>query len=225
VNVGLDVLIPALVGILTAAGALTGLHFRDADAYERRRGVWQWLLVLAAAIAVSGAVNSASGVGNPLGATLMAAFGAAAAIVAHLMWRRLVPEAEPRTRLLAALSTAAAVVVVAASVTLTYVSGEGCRQADPLVQSSFAHSALILPVFEANQGPTVGDFDTWAKDTGAQARAVTAGDVAKHAQRMAELAGQIADTARANDKATHAVLGARYYDELKAILTKCHSKQ
>ncbi len=218
-------LVPALVAVLTAAGAVIGVQFRDVDAYERRRGVWQWLLVLLAAVATVGATNSASGVGHPPAAALMAVFAAAAAIVAHVMWRRLVPDAEPGTQRLATAATAAAVVVVAAAVTLTYLTGTGCRQADPLVQSSLASSGLILPVFEANQGPTVGDFDVWAKVIGEQAQQVTEGDVAQHASRLGELAGQIADAVRANNKGRHAILGAQYYDELKPILAKCHPQR
>ena len=60
---------PAVVAVLTAAGAVIGLQFRDVDAYERRRNIWQWLLVLLAAAATLGAVGSASGVGSLIEAT------------------------------------------------------------------------------------------------------------------------------------------------------------
>lgn len=217
--------VPALVAVLTAAGAVIGVQFRDVDAYERRRGVWQWLLVLLAAVATAGATNSASAGGSLLEATLLSLFAVAAVIVAHVMWRRLVPDAEPRTRWQATASAAAAVVVVAAAVGFTYVSGTGCRQVDPLVQSSRASSGLILPVFAAGQGPTVGDFDTWTKVIREQAGQVTEGDVAQPAKKLGELAGQITDAVRANDKVQHALLGAQYYDELKVILTECPPKQ
>ncbi|MDV3124035.1 hypothetical protein M1247_03850 [Mycobacterium sp. 21AC1] len=217
--------VPALVAVLTAAGAVIGVQFRDVDAYERRRGVWQWLLVLLATVATAGATNSASGVGQPLAAALMAVFAVAAAIVAHVMWRRLVPDAEPRTRAQATAAAAAAAVVVVAAVGFTYMSGTGCRQADPLVQSSRASSGLILPVFAAGQGPTVGDFDTWAKVIHEQAGQVTEGDVAQHAKRLGELSGQITDAVRANDRVQHALLGAQFYDELKPIMIKCYPQQ
>lgn len=216
------IVVPALVAVLTAAGAVIGVQFRDVDAYQRRRGIWQWLLVLLAAVATAGATNSASGVGQPLPAAGMAVFAAAAVIVAHIMWRRLVPDTEPRIRRQATAAAAAAIVVIAAATTFIYSSGTGCRQADPLVQSARASSGLILPVFAAGQGPTVGDFDTWNKLIQQQAQQVTEGDVAQHAHRLAELAGQITDAVRANEKAQHALLGAQFYDELKAIMVKCY---
>ncbi|MGV0744153.1 hypothetical protein [Mycolicibacterium sp. XJ870] len=221
----LNVVVPALVAVLTAAGAVIGVQFREADAYERRRGVWQWLLVLLAAAATMGATGSASGVGSLLEAALLALFAGAAVVFAHFMWRRLVPDAEPRTQWQATAAAAAAVVVIAASVTFAYISSQGCRQADPLIQSSRASSGFILPVFDANQGPTVGDFDNWTKLIREQAEQVTEGDVAQPANRLGELAGQINDAVRANDKAGHALLGAQYYDELKVLLTKCPSTQ
>jgi hypothetical protein len=214
-------LVPAVVAVLTAVGGTIGIQFRDVDAYERRRGFWQWLLVLLAALATLAAANSASGVGNLLEATLLSVLAMAAIIVAHVMWRRRVPDAEARTQRLAVAAAALAVVVVAAAVTLTYISGKGCRQAQPLVQSSRASSGLILPSFTANQGPTVGDFNDWAKVIGEQAKQVTSGEAAEHAHRLGELAGQIADAERANDKGRHAMLGVQYYDELKGLLAAC----
>jgi hypothetical protein len=172
-----------------------------------------------------GATNSASGVGQPLAATLMAVFAAGAAIGAHLLWRRLVPDAEARTQTLATAAAAAAVVVVAAATVFIYWSGTGCRQADPLVQTSRASSGAILPAFDANQGPTVGDFENWAKVIREQAQEVTEGDIAQHAKRIGELAGEITDAVRDNDKGKHAILGAQYYDELKPIMAKCYPQQ
>lgn len=220
----LTIVIPGAVGLLTAAGACIGLQFREVDSYERRRGVWQWLLVLFATVATFSAVGAASGVGSLLQPTLMAVAAAVAVIFAHVMWRRRVPDAEPRTRLQATAAAAAAVVVIAAGVTFSYFSAEGCRQADQLVQMSRASSGLILPAFDANKGPTVGDFDTWARLIREQAQQVTDGDVAQHTDRLAELAGKIAEAERDNDKASHAMLGAKYYDELKALLIKCYAQ-
>lgn len=214
-------IVPAIVAVLAAVGATIGVRFRDVDAYERRRGFWQWLLVLLAAMATLGATNSASGVGNLLEATLLSVLAIAAIVFAHVMWRRRVPDAEPRTQRLAVAAAALAVVVVAASVTLTYISGKGCRQAQPLVQSSRASSGLILPSFTANQGPTVGDFKEWAKVIGDQAKQVTSGKAAEHARRLGELAGQIAEAEQTNDKGRHAMLGVQYYDELKGLLIAC----
>ena len=213
---------PALVAILTAAGAIIGIQFRDVDSSERRRGIWQWWLVVLAAIATMAATSSASGAGNPLEAILLAVFAAAAAILAHVMWRRRVPNAEPRTRAIATAATTMAVVVVAGATALTYGSGKGCRQIEPLVQSSLANEAAPMPGFAPDQGPTIGDFDKWANVIRAQAQQVTAGDVAEHAKRLGELAGQITDAVRNNDKGSHALLGTQYYEELRAILMKCH---
>lgn len=214
-------IVPAIVAVLTAVGATIGVQFRDVDAYERRRGFWQWLLVLLAALATIGATNSASGVGNLLEATLLSVLAMAAIIFAHVMWRRRVPDAESRTQRLALAATALAVIVVASAVTITYISGKGCREAQPLVQSSRASSGLILPSFTAGQGPTIGDFNDWAKLIGEQANQVTSGQAAEHARRLGELAGQIADAERTNDKGRHAMLGVQYYDELKGLLRAC----
>lgn len=216
----LTIVIPALVAVLTAAGAVIGIELRDVDAYERRRGIWQWLLVLLAAVATMAATGSASGVGSLLQATLMAAFAAAAVILAHVMWRRRVPDAEPRIQAIATAAAACAVLVVVGATALTYVENKDCRQVEPLV--GLSHQAFILPAFDANQGPTVGDFDTWAKAVREQAEQVPSGEVADHAGKLADLADQIADTVRNNDKAKHAVLGTQYYDEFGSILAKCH---
>ncbi|AKS31076.1 hypothetical protein [Mycolicibacterium goodii] len=217
------VIVPAFVGVLTAVAAVIGLEYRDVDAYERRRAIWQWLLVLLATVATAGATNSASGVGHLITAAALGTFAAAAVILAHIMWRKRVPDAEPRILGLATSAAVLAVLVVAGSVTLTYIQGKGCRQADPLIQSSLASSGAILPVFDANQGPTTSDFDNWAKIIREQAQAVTVGgDIAQRANKIGDLAGQIADAYRAGDKNKHAALGADYYDELKFLLTKCH---
>ncbi|MFV8048839.1 hypothetical protein [Mycobacterium sp. 48b] len=212
---------PAVVAVLTAAGAVIGLQFRDVDAYERRRNIWQWLLVLLAAAATLGAVGSASGVGSVIEATIMAVVGVAAVVLAHVLWRRRVPDAEPRNIAIATAAAACAVLVIIGVTMLTYTGSKGCRQADPLVQSSRASSGALMPTIEANQGPTVGDFNDWAKIIREQADQVTDGEVAQHAHRMGELAGQIAEAVRNNDKAEHALLGKQYYDELGSILQKC----
>ncbi len=212
---------PAVVAVLTAAGAVIGLEFRDVDAYERRRGIWQWLLVLLAAAATLGAIGSASGVGSLLEATVMAVVGVAAVVIAHVMWRRRVPDAEPRIQAIATASAACAVLLIAGMTTLTYTGNKGCRQVDPLVQSSLDSWGALMPTMQGNQGPTVGDFTDWAKIIREQADQVTDGEVAQHAHRMGELAGQIAESVRNNDKAQHALLGKQYEDELRPILVKC----
>lgn len=217
------VIVPAFVGVLTAVAAVIGLEYRDVDAFERRRAIWQWLLVLLATVATAGATNSASGVGHLVTAAALGTFAAAAVILAHFMWRRRVPDAEPRIVGLATSAAVLAVLVVASSVTLTYMQGKSCRQADPLIQSSLASSGFILPVFDANQGPTKGDFDNWSRLIREQADAVTAGgQVAESAGHIGELAGQITDAVRSDDRGNHAMLGTQYYDELKVLLTKCH---
>ncbi|CRZ17765.1 hypothetical protein [Mycolicibacterium neworleansense] len=212
---------PAVVAVLTAAGAVIGIEFRDVDAYARRRGIWQWLLVLLAAAATLGAIGSASGVGNLLEATIMAVVAVAAVVVAHAMWRRRVPDAEPRNVAIATTAAACAVLVIAGTTALTYTGDKGCRQVDPLVQSSLDSWGALMPTLDANQGPTAGDFAEWAKIIGEQADQVTDGEVAQHAHRMGELAGQIADSVRTNDKAQHVLLGKQYEDELRPILKRC----
>ncbi|MDH6196473.1 putative membrane protein [Mycobacterium frederiksbergense] len=224
-NGGLDILIPALVAALAAAGACIGLHFRDVDSYERRRGIWQWLLVLLAAAATMGAIGSASGVGNLREAMIMAVAGVAAVIVAHVMWRRRVPDAEPRNIAIATAAAVCAVLVIAGMTALTYVGGKGCRQAELLVQYTRASYGAIMPAFEANKGPTLGDFENWSKLIREAADQVTDGKIAPHAHRMGELAGQITDAVRNKDKATHAVLGAQYSDEFNAIIAKCRTQR
>ncbi|MGV0815360.1 hypothetical protein ABQF34_25695 [Mycolicibacterium boenickei] len=212
---------PAVVALLTAAGAVIGIQFRDVDAYERRRGIWQWLLVLLAAVATMGAIGSASGVGKPIEATIMAVVGVAAVVFAHVLWRRRVPDAEPRIQAIATTAAACAVLVIVGTTTLIYTGDKGCRQVDPLVQSSLDSWGALMPTMEANQGPTVGDFADWAKIIREQADQVTDGEVAQHAHRMGELAGQIADSVRNGDKAQHALLGTQYQDELRPILKRC----
>ncbi|OBG85491.1 hypothetical protein A5699_23925 [Mycobacterium sp. E802] len=215
------VVVPALVAVLTAAGAVIGLEFRDVDAYERRRGIWQWLLVLLAAVATMGATGSASGVGSLWQAVVMAAVGVAAVVLAHVMWRRRVPDAEPKILAIATAAALSAVLVVVGSTALIYVRSAGCRQVDPLVQSSLVSTGALMPAVGPNQGPTAGDYQDWAKIIREQADQVTKGEVAQHAHRMGELAGQIVDAAGSGRKADHALLGTQYQNELKSILTTC----
>ena len=62
-----------------------------------------------------------------------------------------------------------------------------------------------------------------ATDDREQAQAVTAGgEVAESANHIGELAGQITEAVRGDDRGSHAMLGTQYYDELKVLLTKCH---
>jgi hypothetical protein len=218
--------VPALVAVLAAAGAVIGVQFRDADAYERRRGFWQLLLIVLAALSTWFANQSAAAGGQLYEVAIIGAFGASAVIVSHVLWRRLVPDAEPRTRWQAMTAAIAAVVVIAASVTFSYVSGTGCRQVQSLIKVSQATAGATMPsMAPAGQGPTIGDYDDWAKLIGEQARQVTSGEVAESAQQLADLARQIVDAERSNDKTRHAILGAKYQDELVATRAKCPSRQ
>ena len=214
---------PALVAVLTAGAGVLEVQFRDADAYEKRRGVWQWLLVLLAAVATMAATNAASSDGSLLQAALLGTFAAAAVVVAHLMWRRLIPDPSPRNRTIATTAAVAAVAVVAASVTVSYTAGTPCRQVKPLVQVSLqTYSALYPKLDPTHQGPTTGDFDLWAKTIREQAAQVEPGPVGDHAAAMSDLAGQIADAVHRNQSAEHAVLGTKYEKELTAVMGRCH---
>ena len=211
---------PALVAVLTAAAAVIGLQYRDVDAYARRRAVWQWLLVALAAAATWAATGSAGGVGSLVEIVAMATLGCAAVLLAHLMWRRRVPDAEPQIRNLATAAAAGAVLVLLAATMFAY-SHKGCRQAEPLVQSSLATWSALMPAMDAGQGPTVGDYTEWARLIREQADQVTDAPVAEQAHRLGELAGQIADAVRSNAKADHAVLGAQYSEQFNAIASTC----
>lgn len=220
------VVVPVLVAVLTAAGAVIGVQFRDVDAYERRRGFWQLLLIFLAALATWFGIRSADAGGRLYEVLIIGTFGVAAVIVSHILWRRLVPDAEHRTRWQAMTAAVAAVVVLAASITFAYVGGAGCRQVQPLMQVSTATAGALVPAMApAGQGPTSGDYDEWAKLIGEQAQQVTSGSIAESARTIADLARQIADAERAGDKATHVILGSKYQDELVAIRTKCPSQQ
>jgi cytochrome c biogenesis factor len=215
----LDILIPLLVAVLTAAGSVIGIRFRDADAYERRRGMWVWMLVAVATIATYAALDSTSGGGTVMEAIGLATAAVIAAIGAHVLWRRVVVDAERGTVTKAAIATGMAIIVVIASVSLTYVQGKACRQVQPVVDLSA--QSFVIPSFGAEQGPTAGDFADRAKAIREQARQIAPGEIADHAAKLADLAGQIADAVRADDPAQHAMLGAQYYEELKPIVRKC----
>lgn len=214
-------LVPVVVAILTAAGGVIGVTFRDADAYERRRGMWLWMLVIATGIVTMAAMDTASGVGKPIPAAGLTVSACAAAIGTHFLWRRIVPDSEPRTVRLARIAIGLAVAVVVASVALTYVAGKGCRQAEPLMSTSITQSGYILPGF-ANQGPTPGEYADWAQTVRAEADKVTGGSIAPRAQRLAGLADEIAAAAADGDTGGHAVLGAEYYEVLKSLLFECY---
>ena len=214
--------IPVIVAILTGLGGVLGISFRDADATERRRGMWLYMLVLLTAIATSAAINSASGFGKPLSAVLMTLAASAVAIGTHVLWRRIVFDAPERNIKIATTAVGLAVVVIISSVTYTYIAGKGCRQAQGLITTSMTQSAFILPSF-ANQGPTSGDFQKWSRDLHDQAAQVNAGDVAAQAKNLADLADQITATVQIGDSASHALLGARFYDVLRVLLQKCQN--
>ncbi|WP_267292162.1 hypothetical protein [Mycobacterium hackensackense] len=218
-----DYAIPVIVAILTGLGAVLGVSFRDADATERRRGMWLYMLVLLTAIATSAAINSASGFGRPLAATVMAIVASAVAIGAHLLWRRIVFDAPQRNVHIALAAVVLAVVVIVSSVTYSYISGKACRQAQGLITTGMAQSAFVLPSF-ANQGPTSGDFQKWSRDLHDAAAQVTEkGEVADRSKDLADLADQITATVQIGDTGTHALLGARFYDTLRVLLRKCQN--
>ncbi|MDF2585859.1 MAG: hypothetical protein K0R33_4502 [Mycobacterium sp.] len=78
-----------------------------------------------------------------------------------------------------------------------------------------------MPSFGTEPGPTPGDFDERARAIRDEARQIAPGEIADHAARLADLAGQIAFAVRNEDTAQHALLGAQYYDELKPIVRTC----
>lgn len=223
-NTLITYLVPAFVAVLTAVGGVVGVSFRDADAYERRRGMWLWMLVIATAIITMAAMDSASGVGRPVAAAGLTVSACAAALGTHFLWRRMVPEAEPRTVVRAMVSIGLAIAVIISSVSLTYVAGKGCRQVEPLVGVAWANSAFVLPSFAGQgqgQGPTPGEFADWSGELRAQADAVTSGDTAGRAKRLAGLADEITAAARDGDTGGHAVLGAEFYTVLGTLIRDC----
>lgn len=131
------------------------------------------------------------------------------------------PRCRTRNIAIATAAAACAVLVIVGATALTYTGNKGCREAQLLVDYTRASSGAIMPSFEANQGPTVGDYEKWSKLIGEAADQVTDGAIAPHAHKMGELAGQITDAVRNKDKATHAILGAQYSDEFNAIVAKC----
>lgn len=215
----LVVLIPLLVAVLAAAGSAIGIGFRDADSYVRRRGMWLLMLVAVSAIATYAALDSTSGGGSIAEAAGLAAAGVAAAIGAHVLWRRVVVDAERNAVLGATAATGLAVVVIIGAVTLSYADGKACRQVEPLI--ALSAQSFVMPSFTTEQGPTAGDFDERARAIRDEARQIAPGEIADHAARLADLAGQIAFAVRNDDTAQHALLGAQYYDELKPIVRKC----
>ncbi|MEX7469716.1 hypothetical protein AB4Z39_08360 [Mycobacterium adipatum] len=215
----LDVLIPLLVAVLAAAGSVVGMKFRDADSYGRRRGIWLLMLVAVSAIATYAALDSTSAGGSVLEATGLAAAAVAAAIGAHVLWRRVVFDTERSAVTRATLATGLAVAVIIAAVSWSYVDGRACRQVAPLV--ALSAQSFVMPSFSTEQGPTPGDFEERARAIRDQARQIAPGEIAEHAGRLADLAGQIAFAVRNDDTAQHALLGAQYYEELKPIMRTC----
>lgn len=215
--------IPVIVAILTGLGGVLGVTFRDADATDRRRGMWLYMLVLLSAIATSGAINSAAGFGRPVAAALMAVGACAVAIGTHVLWRRVVFDAPQRNVNIAVTAAALAVVVIISSVAYTYISSKGCRQAQGLIATSMANHAFVIPSF-ANQGPTPGDYQQLSRAMRDQANQVTAPDVAPQAKKLADLAEQITATVQIGDTGTHALLGVQFDQELGALLRKCRNR-
>ena len=148
----LNVLIPLLVAVLAAAGSVIGISFRDADSYGRRRGMWLLMLVAVSAIATYAALDASSGGGSAAEAAGLAAAGVAAAIGAHVLWRRVVFDAEQNTATRATVATGLAVVVIIAGVSLSYADGKACRQVGPLV--ALSAQSFVMPSFGTEPGPT-----------------------------------------------------------------------
>ena len=215
----LAVLIPLLVAVLAAAGSVIGVPFRDADSHLRRRGMWLLMLVAVSGIATYAALDSTSGGGSPVEAAGLGAGAVAAAIGAHVLWRRVVIDAERSAAMRASAATGLAVIVIIAAVSLSYVDGKACRQVGPLV--ALSAQSFVMPSFTKEQGPTAGDFDERARAIRDEARQIAPGEIADHAARLADLAGQIAFAVRNDDTAQHALLGVQYYDELKPIVRTC----
>lgn len=213
-------LVPVVVAILTAAGGVVGVGFRDADAYDRRRGVWLWMLVIATGIVTMAAMDTASGVGAPISAAGLTVSACAAAIGTHFLWRRIVPDSEPRTVRLARIAIGLAVAVIVASVALTYVAGKGCRQAEPLMRTAWVESGYAQPGMPG-QGPTPGEVADWAKRIRADADKVTAGGVEPRAQRLADIADEIAAANADGDWARQALISTEYFDVLGTFLKEC----
>lgn len=215
----LNVLIPLLVAVLAAAGSVVGMQFRDTDSYGRRRGIWLLMLVAVSAIATYAALDTTSAGGSAGEAAGLAGGAVAAAIGAHVLWRRVVLDADRATLTRATIATAVAAAVIIGAVSVSYMDGKACRQVGPLV--ALSAQSFVMPSFSTEQGPTPGDFDERAKAIREQAKQIAPGQVADHANRLADLAGQIAFAVRNDDTAQHALLGAQYYDELKPILRTC----
>ena len=215
----LAVLIPLLVAVLAAAGSVIGVPFRDADSHLRRRGMWLLMLVAVSGIATYAALDSTSGGGSPVEAAGLGAAAVAAAIGAHVLWRRVVIDAERSAAMRASAATGLAVIVIIAAVSLSYVDGKACRQVGPLV--ALSAQSFVMPSFTKEQGPTAGDFDERSRAIRDEARQIAPGEIADHAARLADLAGQIAFAVRNDDTAQHALLGVQYYDELKPIVRTC----
>ncbi|MGW0159948.1 hypothetical protein ACWDUN_11555 [Mycobacterium sp. NPDC003323] len=219
-NTLVNYLVPVVVAILTAAGGVVGVTFRDADAYDRRRGMWLWMLVIATGIVTMAAMETASGIGRPIPAAGLTVSACAAAIGTHFLWRRLVPDSEPRTVRLARIAIGLAVAVIISAVTLTYVAGQGCRQAEPLLTTAWVESGYAQPGMPG-QGPTPGEVADWAERIHADADKVTAGGVRSQAQRLAGIADEIAAAAADNDWARQALISTEYFDVLGTLFKEC----
>ncbi|MEH3130738.1 MULTISPECIES: hypothetical protein [Actinomycetes] len=213
-------LVPVAAAILTAAGGVLGVSFRDADAYERRRAMWLFMLVVATGIVTMAAMDSAAGVGKPVAAAGLTVSACAAAIGTHFLWRRVVPDAEPRTVRLARIAIGLAVAVIVASVALTYVAGKGCRQAEPLMTTAWVESGYAQPGIPG-RGPTSGEVADWAKRIHADADKVTANGIRDRAQRLAGIADEIAAAAADGDWARQALISTEYFDVLGTLLKEC----
>jgi hypothetical protein len=213
-------LVPVVVSILTAAGGAIGVTFRDSDAYDRRRAMWLWMLVVATGIVTMAAMDSASGAGRPVAAIGLTASACAAAVGTHFLWRRVVPESEPRTVKLARTAIGLAIGVIITSVALTYAAGQGCRQAEPLMTLAWVQSGYAQPGLPGS-GPAAGEVADWAQRLHTEADKVTADDMKGRAQRLATLGDEIAAAAADRDFARQALISTEYFDVLGSLIKQC----
>ncbi len=118
--------------------------------------MWLLMLVAVSAIATYAALDATSGGGSAAEAAGLAAAGVAAAIGAHVPWRRVVFDAEQNTATRATAATGLAVVVIIAGVSLSYADGKARRQVGPLV--ALSAQSFVMPSFGMEPGADARRF-------------------------------------------------------------------